>query len=55
VLSNAVKRSLDADGHVIDAQELPAMTLRGRSTPIDLWCVPSPGRRLQFQPAVQIL
>lgn len=41
VLSSAVKRSLDARGHSLEAQELPAMTLRGRLNPIDLWCVPA--------------
>ncbi len=53
VLSSAVKRSLDARGHVIDAQELPAMTLRGRSNPIDLWCVAAV-RRMQVTQAVQV-
>jgi adenylate cyclase len=40
VLSRALKRSLDARGHDIHAVELPAMTLRGRITPIDIFCVP---------------
>jgi adenylate cyclase len=40
VLSRALKRSLDECGHDINAVELPAMTLRGRTTPIDIFCVP---------------
>lgn len=40
VLSRALKRSLDERGHDINAVELPAMTLRGRTTPIDIFCVP---------------
>ncbi len=40
VFSGTVKRSLDAGGVDIHAVELPPMTLRGRSTPIDIFCVP---------------
>lgn len=40
VFSGTVKRSLDARGLDVHAIELPPMTLRGRSTPIDLFCVP---------------
>jgi class 3 adenylate cyclase len=40
VLSRALKHSLDARGHDINAVELPAMTLRGRTSPIDIYCVP---------------
>jgi class 3 adenylate cyclase len=40
VLSRALKHSLDARGHDIKAVELPAMTLRGRTSPIDIYCVP---------------
>ncbi len=40
VFSGTVKRSLDARGLDIHAVELPPMTLRGRSTPIDIFCVP---------------
>ncbi len=36
----ALKHSLDARGHTINAVELPAMTLRGRTSPIDIYCVP---------------
>jgi adenylate cyclase len=44
VLSRALKHSLDARGFDIDAVELPAMTLRGRTSPIDIYCVPTPKR-----------
>ncbi len=40
IFSGTVKRSLDARGLDIHAVELPPMTLRGRSTPIDIFCVP---------------
>ncbi len=40
VFSRALKRSLEARGHDIKAVELPSMTLRGRSSPIDMYCVP---------------
>jgi adenylate cyclase len=40
VLSRALKHSLDERGHDINAMELPSMTLRGRTTPIDIFCVP---------------
>jgi len=35
-----VKRSLDARGVDVRAVELPPMTLRGRTSSIDLFCVP---------------
>jgi adenylate cyclase len=44
VLSSALKHSLDARGLDINAVELPSMTLRGRSSPIDIYCVPTPKR-----------
>ncbi len=40
VFSATVKRSLEARGLDIHAIELPPMTLRGRSTAIDIFCVP---------------
>jgi class 3 adenylate cyclase len=40
VFSRALKHSLDARGVDLKAVELPAMTLRGRSSPIDIYCVP---------------
>jgi adenylate cyclase len=44
VLSRALKHSLDARGLDIHAVELPSMTLRGRTSPIDIYCVPTPKR-----------
>jgi adenylate cyclase len=40
VFSRSLKRSLDERGHDINAVELPSMTLRGRISPIDIYCVP---------------
>jgi adenylate cyclase len=40
LFSRSFKRSLDDRGVVVDAMELPPMTLRGRRTPIDIYCVP---------------
>ncbi|HXS28967.1 MAG TPA: adenylate/guanylate cyclase domain-containing protein [Steroidobacteraceae bacterium] len=40
VFSGTVKRSLDARGVDVRAVELPPMTLRGRTSSIDLFCVP---------------
>jgi class 3 adenylate cyclase len=40
VFSSTVKHSLDARGLDIKALQLPPMTLRGRSSPIDIFCVP---------------
>ncbi len=40
VFSGTVKRSLDARGLDLRAIELPPMTLRGRTSPIDIFCVP---------------
>src|SRR5580700_11048971 len=40
VLSRTLKHSLDARGLDIHAVELPPMTLRGRISPIDIYCVP---------------
>ena len=40
VFSRSLKRSLDERGHDINAVELPSMTLRGRTSPIDIYCVP---------------
>ena len=54
VLTSAVKRSLDERGQELTAVELPAMTLRGRSSPIDLWCVPAI-QRLQIVQDAQVL
>jgi class 3 adenylate cyclase len=40
LFSRSFKRSLDERGVVVDALELPPMTLRGRRSPIDIYCVP---------------
>jgi len=50
LFSDAVKHSLDEHGVSIGALALPALVLRGRSTPIDIFCVPSVAR-LDFRPA----
>lgn len=40
LFSRSFKRSLDERGLDVGALELPPMTLRGRKTPIDIYCVP---------------
>jgi class 3 adenylate cyclase len=40
LFSSALKRSLDAHGMDIGATPLPPLQLRGRSHPIDIFCVP---------------
>jgi hypothetical protein len=40
LFSSALKRSLDAHGVNIGATPLPPLQLRGRSHPIDIFCVP---------------
>jgi adenylate cyclase len=40
VFSHSIKMSLDAHGVNVPTMQLPAMTLRGRSSPIDIYCVP---------------
>jgi class 3 adenylate cyclase len=40
LFSSALKRSLDAHGMDIGATALPPLQLRGRSHPIDIFCVP---------------
>lgn len=51
VFSRAVKDSLDARGMNIGAVELPPMTLRGRTTPVDIYCVPLDKRLDLAEPA----
>ena len=46
LFSGALKQSLDAHGMDIGATALPPLRLRGRSHPIDIFCVPL-GTRLQ--------
>jgi len=47
LFSSALKRSLDEHGLDIGATPLPPLQLRGRSHPIDIYCVPL-GTRIQL-------
>jgi adenylate cyclase len=49
LFSEAVKQALDLKGLDVGALPLPSLVLRGRSTPIDIFCVPS-GHRVDFRP-----
>jgi adenylate cyclase len=49
LFSDAVKHFLDQQGLDIGAMPLPSLVLRGRSTPIDIFCVPSE-QRVDFRP-----
>lgn len=49
LFSDAVKRALDATGFDVAAFALPPLVLRGRSNPIDIFCVPSE-QRIDFRP-----
>lgn len=49
LFSEAVKQALDAQGMEIGAMALPALLLRGRSSPIDLFCLPAV-ERLDLRP-----
>ena len=49
LFSRTLKQSLDAHGVDIGATPLPALQLRGRSHPIDIFCVPLE-TRLQLSP-----
>lgn len=48
LFSDAVKRSLDATGVHIAAMSLPPLQLRGRTMPIDIFCVPTE-QRIDFR------
>jgi len=50
MFSGAIKQSLDAHGLNIAALPLPPLILRGRTSPIDIYCVPLHAR-LQVSPA----
>jgi adenylate cyclase len=50
LFSRALKQSLDAHGVEVGATPLPPLQLRGRSNPIDIYCVPLE-TRLQLQAA----
>jgi len=49
LFSDAVKRALDQRGIEVGAMALPALVLRGRSSPIDIFCLPSE-RRVDLRP-----
>jgi adenylate cyclase len=49
LFSDAVKRALDSRGVEIAALPLPSLVLRGRSNPVDIYCVPS-ASRVDFRP-----
>jgi class 3 adenylate cyclase len=49
LFSEAVKRSLDATGFDVAALALPPLVLRGRTNPIDIFCVPTV-QRTDFRP-----
>jgi adenylate cyclase len=44
LFSGALKHSLDAHGMDVGATPLPPLRLRGRSHPIDIFCVPLQAR-----------
>lgn len=48
LFSDAVKRSLDGAGFDCAALALPPLVLRGRTQPIDIFCVPT-GQRIDFR------
>jgi class 3 adenylate cyclase len=48
LFSDAVKRSLDHTGFDFAALALPPLVLRGRTNPIDIFCVPT-GQRIDFR------
>lgn len=49
LFSEAVKKSLDATGFDLAALALPPLVLRGRTNPIDIFCVPTE-QRLDVRP-----
>src|SRR5262249_59296178 len=52
LFSSTLKRSLDAHGLDVGATPLPPLQLRGRSHPIDIFCVPLATRlQLAAEPA----
>ncbi len=50
LFSAAVKKSLDRSHHGLNIIGLPALKLRGRMAPVDIWCLPSQ-ERIDFRPA----
>lgn len=49
LFSSEVKRSMDERGHGIDAVSIPALQLRGRVAPIDIYCLAT-AERIDFRP-----
>ncbi|HEU4602698.1 MAG TPA: adenylate/guanylate cyclase domain-containing protein [Steroidobacteraceae bacterium] len=49
LFSDAVRKSLEDGGIYLGAMSLPALVLRGRTQPIDIYCVPSE-QRIDFRP-----
>ncbi len=49
LFSEEVKRTLDATGTNFGAQELPPLALRGRSSPVSIYCIPV-DERLDVRP-----
>ena len=52
LFSLALKKSLDKEGFDVGCTHLPAMQLRGRTAPIDIYCVPTESRVQVSEPAV---
>jgi class 3 adenylate cyclase len=49
LFSRVVKRSLDARGRNVPALPLPSLQLRGRASPVEIWCIPAE-ERIDFRP-----
>ena len=49
LFSGAVKRSLDEHGRSLPVIELPALLLRGRAEPVEIFCIPA-AQRVDFRP-----
>jgi class 3 adenylate cyclase/catechol 2,3-dioxygenase-like lactoylglutathione lyase family enzyme len=49
LFSGVVKRSLEQHGRDLPAIELPALQLRGRASPVEIYCIPA-AERLDFRP-----
>lgn len=50
LFSEAVKKALDGDGFDVEALPLPPLVLRGRTNPIDIFCVPATAQRMDLRP-----
>ncbi len=49
LFSSSVKRSLDEHGREVPLVELPALQLRGRAAPVEIYCIPA-AERLDLRP-----